>query len=124
MAVHAKRVRGLIFFKIDGAQYSGRGSAEYKLSKPKNAAFANLDNSMSIGSEPKLGYIKISLNNYQSVDVGKIEEIEGATVTLEVGNGKMAQAKDAVQTGECGVNAETGEFEVMFESDDVEEITA
>lgn len=124
MGVHAKRVRGLIFFKIDGVQYEGKGSAEYRLSVFKNEAFANYDNSMSIGGSPKLGYIKCSLNTYQDTDIEKIQGMEAVTVTIEPGNGKMIQAKDAVQTGECGVNPESGEFEVMFESDNVKELSA
>lgn len=124
MSVHSKRVRGEIFFKIDGKQYAGRGGAEYGLSRFQNEAFANSDGSMSVGGASKLGHIKITLNNFRDISLSEIQGLEGVTVTLEVGNGKMAQATDAVQTGECIANGETGEFEVMFESDKVEEISA
>lgn len=124
MAVHEKRVRGLIFLKIDGNQIAVRGDVVYKLSSFQNQTYANLDNSMSIGGTPQLGYIECTINNYQNTDIMDLMGKEGVTVTIEPGNGKIITAKDAVQVGECEVNAEEGTFSIRFESDSVQEVPA
>lgn len=124
MAVHEKRVRGMIFFKIDNNQYSVRGDCTYKISGFQNQTYANLDGSMAIGGAPLLGYIECTVNNYQSTDVASLQGMEGVTVTYEPGNGKIVTAKDAVQVGECEVNAEEGTMTLRFESDSVQEVTA
>lgn len=124
MAVHEKRVRGVIYFKIDGEQLAARGSVVYKLSGFQNQTYANVDGSMAIGGAPLLGYIECQLNNYQHIDTATLMGKEGVTVTVDCGNNKIIVAKDAVQVGEMEVNAEDGTMTIRFESDNVFEMTA
>jgi hypothetical protein len=122
MAIHPRRVAGIIFVKIDGDQIAAKGSFEYKLSGFKNESIPNANASLGIGGAWSGGYIKGTIANYNETDHRAIKEAEGVTVTLELGNGKVIVAKDAFQTDEAVGSVENGEIPIQFDSENVEEI--
>lgn len=122
MAIHPRRVAGIIFIKIDGDQVSGRGDFEYRLSGLQNSAIPNADGTVAIGGQYLEGYIKGNISNYNETDHGDLKGLEGVTVTLELGNGKVIVAKDAFQVDESVGNVSEGQFTLHFCSENVEEV--
>ena len=122
MAVHPRRVAGIIFVKVDGEQVSANGDFEYRLSGLQNEALPNADGSVGIGGKYVEGYIKGNIANYNATDHGKLKNLEGVTVTLELANGKVVVAKDAFQVDEAVGSVSSGNFPIQFSSETVEEI--
>lgn len=122
MAVHPKRVAGIIFVQVDGEQIEAKGSFEYRLSGLQNEAIPNANGSMGLGGKFVEGYISGTISNYNSTDHAGLKDLEGVTVTLQLGNGKVIVAKDAAQTDESIGNVEAGEFPIHFSSERVEEM--
>lgn len=119
--IHSKRAAGIIYVKIDGDQIPARGAFTYKLSGEKKEYATNSDGSGYFTGKPEAGFIKGAITNLSSVDHEKLKNAEGVTVTLELGNGKVIAAKDAVQTDAMEGNSETGEIPIQFDSDVVQE---
>ncbi len=122
MDVHPRRVAGTIHLEIDGEQVRAKGGFEYLLSGVKNESIPNADGTIGIGGAFAAGHIKGTIPNYNETDHGKLKNLEGVTVTLHLANGKVIVAKDAVQVDESVGSAESGEFPVQFDSENVEEV--
>ncbi len=122
MFIHHRRVAGIIYLQIDGEQIRAKGSFEYLLSGVKNESIPNADGTVGIGGAFVPGYIKGTIPNYNETDHAALKFCEGVTVTLELANGKIIVAKDAVQTDESVGNVESGEFTLQFDSENVEEV--
>ncbi len=122
MPIHPRRVAGIIYLEIDGEQTRAKGSFEYLLSGVKNESIPNADGTVGIGGAFAAGYIKGTIPNYNETDHAGLKFLEGVTVTLELANGKVIVAKDAVQVDESVGSVESGEFPVQFDSENVEEV--
>lgn len=120
--VHKKRAAGYVYVKIDGGQIPARGAFTHKLSGLKNEYGMNADGSGYLTGKPESGFIKGTVTDLNEVDRESLKNAEGVTVTLELGNGKVISAKDAVQVDAMEGNSETGEFPIEFQSDSVQEI--
>lgn len=120
--VHSKRSAGIIYVKQDGEQIPARGKFTYKLSGEKKEYGDNADGSGYFTGKAEHGFIKGTLTNYNSIDHETLKNGEGVTVTLELGNGKVITAKDAVQVDAMEGDSETGEIPIEWNSDTVQEI--
>lgn len=120
--VHAKRAAGIIYVKVDGELIPARGKFSYKLSGEKKEYGSNADGSGYFTGKAEHGFIKGSVTNLPKVDHEKLRTAEGVTVTLELGNGKVISAKDAVQVDAMEGDSETGEIPIEWDSDSVQEI--
>lgn len=120
--IHSKRAAGIIYVKIDGEQIPARGSFTYRLSGEKKEYECNADGSGYITGKAEPGFIKGNITDLSEVDIEKIRDAEGVTVTLEKANGKVVSAKDAIQVDAMEGNSETGEIPVEWRSDSVQEI--
>ncbi len=116
------RAAGTIFFKINGVQLSARGAFTYALSGEQKTYECNANGEGYYTAKPAPGHIKGSLTDYGDIDLDRLKNAEGVTATLELGNGKVICARNAVQVDVMEGNSETGELGIELKSDRVEEI--
>lgn len=122
MGRESLRSAGIIYFKIDGEQLPARGAFTYALSGEQKTYECNANGQGYYTAKATPGYIKGSLTDYNDVDLARIKNAEGVTATLELGNGKIICAHNAVQVDLMEGNSETGELGLELKSDIVEEI--
>ncbi|MCD8139452.1 MAG: phage tail tube protein [Planctomycetaceae bacterium] len=113
-------VAGIIYVKVDGWLIPARGAFTYLCSGVKRNLEMGADTSAYVTETPQVGYIKGSISDYGSVDTESIRNAYRVTVTLELGNGKVVSATNAVQCDPMEGNSETGEMPVEFRSGQVE----
>ena len=116
------RVGGIIFLKIDGVQYRVKGSWTYNLGKAKREAVVGSDSVHGYKEMPQAPYIEGTITDDSAVSMEQLLEIEGATIILELANGKIISLKDAWFAGDGNFTTEEGELEARFEGLSADEI--
>lgn len=116
------KIAGLIFIKVDGVQYRAKGNYTYNLGKPKREGVAGADGVHGYKETPQIPFIEGEITDSKDLDLSKFLEIDGATVTLELGNGKVILLRDAWNASEGTGNTEEGNISVRFEGMSAEEV--
>lgn len=116
------RRSGKLFIKVDGALYDAVGSFTYNLGADKREGQVGPDGVHGFKVMPQIPYIEGEFRDGQNVDVQKLLEIEDATVTLELANGKVIVLKDAWYAADGDIGTEDGNIQVRFEGVKAEEV--
>lgn len=118
----SKRVGGIIFLKVDGQLYKAKGSFSYNIGEPKREAIVGHDQVHGFKELPQVAKIEGAITDDAQLSLEALLNICDATVTLELGNGKVIVLRDAWFAGDGNASSEEGEIEVMFEGMDGEEV--
>jgi hypothetical protein len=118
----SNRVGGVIFIKADGVQYRAKGSWTYNLGKLKKEGIVGADGMHGYKAMPQVPFIEGAITDDSEISVEKLLELDGATVTLELANGKVISLSNAWFAGEGNVSTEEGEIEARFEGMECDEI--
>ena len=110
------RVSGVVYFKIDGVQYAAKGNFEYSLGGWKREAVEGADGIHGYAETPIVSHIEGDLTDTSDLDMKKLDEFDGVTVTLELANGKTVLLRNAWNASERTVNASEAMTKVRFES--------
>lgn len=117
-----RRIGGIIEFKIDGAQYSAKGSFTYNLGKNKREGVVGSDSVHGYKEMPQIPYIEGIITDNIDLDLPTFLGFEDATVTLSLANGKVAVFREAWNASEGNVTTEEGEIEFRIEAMRAEEV--
>lgn len=116
------RRAGIIYLKIDGEIYDAKGSFSYNLGKPKRDAIVGTDGVHGFKEAPQVPYIEGEITDHPSLSLERLVTTEDATVTLELGNGKIIVLRQAWYAGEGTGQSEEANIGVRFEGMSGEEI--
>lgn len=117
-----KRIGGIISLKIDGRQFAAKGNFTYNLGIEKREAVIGADAVHGYKATPQPAFIEGEITDGATVDLKALVETDGATVTLDLANGKSIVLRNAWFAGEGTGNTEEGNIQIRFESDSGEEI--
>lgn len=116
------RIGGIIFFKIDGAQFRAKGSWTYNLGVPKKTMQAGSDNIHGYTEQPQVPFIEGTITDRSELDLQALQEAVDVSCTLELANDKVISLKNAVWASEGNVTTEMGEIECRMEGLSAQEI--
>lgn len=121
----AKRVGGVIFIKADGVQFDAKGQWEYNLGAVKRDAVIGPDGVHGFKGLPQEPYISGEITDNADLDLANdLLNIEDATITLELYNGKVVVLQSAFFSGEGTVQTDEGNIAVRFTGVEASEIPA
>lgn len=121
----SQRRAGIIFFKIDGAQYDAKGSFTYGLGKPTRESIVGSDGLHGYKEMPTAPFIEGEITDRKELNVDALASITDGTITLELANGKVVVLRSAFHTNKDGLTGQTeeGNIPVRFEGASAEEIS-
>jgi len=109
------RRAGKVYLKIDGVQYSAKGSFTYNLGGEKREGIVGADGIHGYKSTPKIPFIEGEITDSSDLDLGKLTELDGVTVTLELANGKVVVLSDGWYAADGDVGTDDANIQVRFE---------
>lgn len=118
------RIGGTIYVKVDGKQYSAKGSWTYNLGGETRSTETGADGVHGYTGMPRAPFIEGAITDSKDTDVKVLQELDGVTVTLELANGKTAIFQDAWYSGEGNITTEAGEIAARFDAKFAEEDNA
>ncbi len=113
---------GVIFLKINGDIQDAKGSFTYNHGKPKREAIVGADRVHGYKETAQAPFIEGEITDSATLDVEALKDVDGATITLELANGKVFLLRDAWYANEGNVQTEEGNITVRFEGMSGEEI--
>lgn len=116
------RKGGTIYFKIDGVQFDAIGSFSYGLGTEKRESLVGSDGYHGFKGMPQASFIEGEIRDSKEFDLKKFAELQDATVTLELANGKVIVMRKGAQVGEGAGNSEDGNIPFRFEGPPAEEV--
>ncbi len=120
----ARRVGGIIEFKIDGEVYSAKGSWSYGLGKPTREAIVGADSIHGYKEMPIAPFIEGEITDTGDISLEALASTFESTITLSLANGKVIALRDAWSTNPDGMSGQTedGNVKVRFEGISADEI--
>lgn len=117
-----QRRAGIIFVKVNGQQYDAKGDFSYNLGRPLREGIAGSDGVHGYKETPQIPYIEGEITDRGDLDVEALLDVSGATVTLELANGKVIALKDAWFAGEGSISTSEANITTRFEGMSADEI--
>lgn len=118
----SQRRGGTISLQTNGELQDAKGSFSYNLGAPKRDAIIGSDGVHGYTEKPQVPFIEGAVTDRGSLDLKALVTMKGATITLELANGKVVVLRDAWYADEGTVTTEEGEIPVRFEGKSAEEI--
>ena len=118
----AQRRGGIIYFKINGALHEAKGNYTYNFGAPKREAIIGSDGVHGFKEIPQVSYIEGEITDRSDLDVEALVNLENATATLELANGKIFVLRDCWYAGDGNVQTEEGNIQIRLEGKSGEEI--
>lgn len=115
MASNRNRRAGKLFFKVDGVRHDAKGTFTYNIGADKTEAIVGADTVHGYKSTPQAPTIEGAITDRGDLSLTDIVELDDATVTLELANGKTFVLSNAWYSGDGNVTTEEGEIEIKFE---------
>lgn len=113
---------GVLFLKVDGQIHDAKGNYTYNLGGEKRDAILGADQVHGFKTAVQVPFIEGELTDKAEFDVQKLLDIEDATITLELANGKTVVLKEAWYAGEGNIQTEEGNIQLRFEGKSATEI--
>ena len=117
-----RRVAGIIYIKVDGVQYDAKGEFTYNIGSPLREAVVGSDGVHGFSETPQTPFIEGEITDRASLDLAKLTNIEDATVTLELANGKVIALREAWYAADGNVGTGQANITTRFEGIKCEEI--
>jgi hypothetical protein len=118
----AQRIGGIMSLKVNGRQYSAKGNFTYNLGREKREAVIGADGVHGYKATPQVAFVEGEITDSFEIDLSRLVDTDGATVTLDLANGKSIVLRNAWFAGEGTGNTEEGNIAVRFEAKKAEEI--
>lgn len=113
---------GFIRAVVDGNAIRAKGDYTYNLGHPKAEAVLGTLDVAGKKTTPQVPYIEGAITDSAALDLAAFLSIEGATVFLELANGKSVVLRDAFYAGDGEVSTAESEIKVRFEGSSCEEV--
>jgi hypothetical protein len=114
---------GIIQFQVNGVLQDAKGNFTYNLGRPKREAIIGADGVHGYKETPQVAFVEGEITDRGALDLDGLTRVDGATVTLELANGKVISLRDAYFAAEGTGNTDEGNIGVRFEGSSAEEIT-
>lgn len=118
----SQRRGGIIQLQVNGELYDAKGNFTYNLGRPVREAIVGADTVHGYKETPQVAFVEGEITDRGTLDLEKLVTMDGATVTLELANGKVICLRDAWFAGEGTGNTEEGNVAVRFEGKSGEEV--
>jgi hypothetical protein len=118
----SQRRGGIIQLQVNGELYDAKGNFTYNLGRPVREAIVGSDTVHGYKETPQVAFIEGEITDRGTLELDKLVTMDGATVTLELANGKVIVVHDAWYASEGTGNTEEGNIAVRFEGRSGEEI--
>jgi hypothetical protein len=118
----SNRVAGLVFVKVDGVQIKVKANVSYNLGLPKREAMVGHDGTHGYKELPQIAFIEGEQTDSKDLDLKKYLQVDGATVTAQLANGKTIVLRQAWNASEGTASSEEANLPFRFEGLDAEEI--
>lgn len=117
-----ERVGGIIQVQVDGEVYRAKGDFSYNLGRPKRDTVMGVDGRHGYKDVPQIAFIEGEFTDSSSLNLDTLLNVENATVTISLANGKKVALFDAVFASEGTVSTGEGNIAVRFEGSQAEEV--
>lgn len=118
----SNRRAGVLYVKVDGTQYDAKGEFTYNPGAPKRDAIVGPDQVHGFKELPKVPFIEGAITDASDLDVKAFMNIDNATLTLNLANGKTFILREAWYCADGDVTSEEAEIQLRFEGKSAEEI--
>lgn len=116
------RVGGKIFIKVNSVQYKAKGSFTYNIGSDKREGVVGSDGVHGFKVTPQISMLEGVITDSGDLSLKDLTNIEDASITLELANGKVIAFENAWFAGDGNVTTEEGEIAAKFEAESAEEI--
>lgn len=120
----SNRRAGLLFVKVDGTQRDAKGEFTYRINPTKRDTILGPDKVHGFKELPQVNFIEGAITDKSDLDLVAFQQIDDATVTLQLANGKTIVLYNAWYCADGDVTTEEAEIQVRFEAERGEEIGA
>lgn len=120
----SNRIGGITHLSINGVRYALKGVAEYKIGVNERSTVTGMDGVHGYSEKPSAAMAKVTITDRGDLDVRELQEVDNATIALELANGKTVMLYEAWQAGDNGITPEEGEISCQFDAKRGEEIAA
>lgn len=111
----ANRVAGVCFLKVDGVQYSLRGSFKVQGIMTQKSGVAGLDGVHGYKEVPVVPSIDGEITDSPTLSIAAFQNITDSTVTAEMATGKTYILQNAWYAGTAELEGDEGKITVKFE---------
>jgi len=116
------RIGGTISLKVDGDMYFVKGDFTYNIGKPKKEGVVGPDRVHGYKEVAQIPFIEGEITDRAEMSLDTLLNIDGATIMLELANGKVIALREAWYASEGTVNTGEGNIGARFEGMSAEEI--
>lgn len=120
MAVN--RIGGTIQVTINGKVYSPKGEFTYRINKKKREGMTTAVDVPGYIETPLIPFLEGEITDSKNLDVQALQEVEDATITLLLANGKTVVFEHAWYAADGDIGTQEGNIQVRFEAKSAEEI--
>lgn len=113
---------GRLYLKVDGALQEAKGDFTYGIGTDKRESIIGSSSVHGYKRTVQAPFIEGAITDSATLSLSALTSIDGATITLELQNGKTIVLRDAWYVGEGSVSTGEGEIAVRFEAKQGEEI--
>jgi len=117
-----KRVGGIVFFKVNGEQFSAKGNWTYNIGTPKREAVVGADSVHGFKEMPQVPYIEGTITDNDELDLEALTKSRDITATLELANGKVISIENGFYAADGEGSSEEGELQIRIEGTSGSEI--
>ncbi|WP_163371078.1 phage tail tube protein [Endozoicomonas acroporae] len=110
------RIAGRIFVKVNGQQKMIRAGVSYGLGNWKRESIAGADGIHGYKEAPQAAFLEGEITDRHDLDARAFLEMDEATVTLELANGKTIVFRNAYNVSEGSIGADEANIAFRFES--------
>ena len=115
------RVSGVAYLKVDGVQRKVIGNFTYNIGRPRKQMLVGHDGVHGHSEMPQVPYIEGEIRDESELSLQELRDIDDATVTLELANGKTVILRNAIEASEGTVGTENANVQVRWEGLEGEE---
>lgn len=118
-----QRIAGPIQVQVNGEVFRAKGNFTFNLGRGMREAVIGSDAVHGYKETPQVPFIEGEFTDAGDMDMDALVSLVNATVTIDLGNGKMFALYDAWFAGEGTGNSEEANLAVRFEGIGAEEIS-
>lgn len=118
----SQRRAGILFLKVNGNIFDAKGNFSYNLGREKRETIVGADKVHGYKTTVQPAFVEGEITDSATLDLQALVEMDDATVTLELANGKVIVLRNAWFASEGTVQTEEGNIAVRFEGLSAEEV--
>lgn len=118
----SQRRAGILYLKINGTLMDAKGNFTYNLGRGKREAIIGATKVTGYKEMPQAAFIEGELTDSRNLDLNALLNLDDATATVELANGKVIVLRNAWYAGEGNVQTEEGNIQFRVEAERGEEV--